>query len=116
MQTPLAQTLVAMVAVAVFLMMAQRAHAQQQPNRMYAMRAAAAGAGILAINAALRMIGVDVAQIQGWIALLAFACIAVAGFFLVRAALRNEAIQIRQEVQRQAEAFKTSNDDDDSRR
>jgi hypothetical protein len=34
----------------------------------------------------------------------------------VRAALRNEAIQIRQEVQRQAEAFKTSNDDDDSRR
>jgi UPF0716 family protein affecting phage T7 exclusion len=57
-----------------------------------------------------------VAHIQGWVALLAFACIAVAGFFLVRAALRNEAIQIRQEVQRQADAFKTSNDDDETRR
>ncbi|MEY2846514.1 MAG: hypothetical protein RL076_2060 [Chloroflexota bacterium] len=116
MQTPLAQTLIAMVAVAVFLLMAQRAQAQKQQNRAYAMRAAAAGAGILAANAALRMFGVDVTMFQGWVALLAFACIAVAGVFLVRAALRNEAMQIRHEVQRQADEFKATSDDDATRR
>lgn len=80
------------------------------------MRLAACSAGILSLNAALRMFGVDVTGLQAWIAALAFACIAAAGAFLVRAALRNEAVQIRQEVQRQADAFKQSNDPHDNTR
>lgn len=114
MQTPMGQTLVALVAVAVFLLMAQRAQANKQHNRTIAMRLAACGVGVLAANAALRMFGVDVAYLQSWIAGVAFACMVGAGVFLVRAALRNEALQIRQEVRRQADAFKHTQDNHDN--
>ena len=113
MQTPLGQTLVACVAMAVFLLMAQRAQSSGQQNRMRAMRAAAASTAILAGNAALRTVGIDVTAYQTYIALGAFACIALAGFFLVRAALRSEATQIRSEVRRRADEFKNSTPPDD---
>lgn len=106
MQTPIGQTLVALVAVAVFLLMAQRAQTYKQHNRANAMRFAAAGTGILALNAGLRMFGIDIAVIQSWIALVVFACMALAGVFLVRSALRNETMLIRDEIKRQADAFK----------
>ncbi len=113
MQTPMGQTLVALVAMAVFLLMAQRAQSVGQTNRMRAMRAAAASTAILSANAALRMFGIDVSAYQTYIALGAFACIALAGFFLVRAALRSEAMQIRVEVQRRADEFKSNTPPDD---
>lgn len=113
MQTPMGQTLVAFVAMAVFLVMAQRAQTFRQSNRMHAMRAAAASTAILAANAAMRMFGIDVSAYQTGIAVGAFACIALAGFFLVRSALRGETTQIRSEVQRRADEFKSNTPPDD---
>lgn len=107
MQQPTPVQLVLLLAVVLILaQMRRKALALQQPNRANAFVAAQVAAVVLFLNAAARMMTQSIEAYQSSIAILAFAPIAIAAYFLVQSALKGEATRIAPEVQRQAEAFK----------
>jgi len=111
MQQPSTFSMIAMcVVVIVLIRMRKTALSMGQPNRARAFFSAMIAGIILFLNVAVRMQTDLLEPYQSGIAIVAFTPILIAGVFLVRAALRGEANQIRAEVQKQAEAFKQSSD------
>ena len=109
MQQPSTFSMLAMcVVVIVLIRMRKTALSMGQPNRARAFFSAMIAGIILFLNVAIRMQTDLFEPYQNAIAIIAFTPILIAGVFLVRAALRGEATQIRAEVQKQADAFKQS--------
>lgn len=106
MQSLIFPVIVSVVATLLLGQMSRRAQMNGQVNRAWAMRAATVAAAILAVNGMARLFGLAVDSVQPIIAAVAFGCMAVAGFFLVRAALKGEAVQLQIAAQQQAEEFK----------
>lgn len=107
MQQPSPTQLILLLCVVLILaMMRRKAIALQQPNRANAFVAAQAAAVILFVNAGARLLHLGIEPYQSSVAIVAFAPIAIAAFFLVQAALKGEATRIAPEVRRQADAFK----------
>lgn len=106
MQSLILPVIVSVVATVLLALMSRRAQISGQVNRMWAMRAATIASAILAINGTARLLNLAVENVQPIIAAVAFGCMAVAGFFLVRAALKGEAVQVQAEARQQAEEFK----------
>ncbi|MFM2032475.1 MAG: hypothetical protein RLZZ297_1240 [Chloroflexota bacterium] len=100
------QLIVMVVVVIVLVMMRRKAVELGQPNRANAFIAALVAAVVLGINTAVRLAGIDIEAYQSSVAIVAFAPIAIAAYFLIQAALKGEANRIAPEVQRQADAFK----------
>ncbi|MFM2310324.1 MAG: hypothetical protein RLY87_2446 [Chloroflexota bacterium] len=109
MQQPTTFSLIAMcIVVVVLIRMRKHALSVGQQNRANAFFSAMIAGFILFLNAAIRMQTNILEPFQNAIAIVAFTPILIAGAFLVRAALRGEATQIKAEVQKQTEAFKQS--------
>ena len=106
MQSLIFPGIVSVLATLLLGQMSRSAQRNGQVNRAWAMRAATVAAAILAVNGTARLFGLAVDSVQPIIAAVAFGCMAVAGFFLVRAALKGEAVQIKIAAQQQAEEFK----------
>lgn len=85
------------------------ARTNNQPNRSKAFMSAAGAATILTVNGILRYAFGDVID-QTIVAGTAFILFGVTGFHLVRAALKGEAVQIKQAAAQQAEEFKRKNE------
>jgi hypothetical protein len=115
MQSLLFPVIVSVVATLLLGQMSRRAQINGQVNRAWAMRAATAAAAILAVNGIARLFGLAVDGVQPIIAAVAFGCMAVAGFFLVRAALKGEAVQLQIAAQQQAEEFKKAQEQRNAR-
>ncbi len=119
MQQPSTFAMVAMcIVVMILIRMRKNALAVGQKNRATAFLSAMIAGLILFLNAAVRLQTDVLEPYQSSIAIIAFAPILIAGGFLVRAALKGEATQIRTEAKRQADAYKASrpapNDDKES--
>lgn len=80
-----------------------------QPNRSKAFMSAAGAATVLTVNGVLRYMFGEVVD-QMVIAGTAFILFGVTGVFLMRAALKGEALQIKQDATKQAEEFKRQNE------
>ena len=115
MQSLILPVIVSVVATFLLGQMSRRAQINGQINRAWAMRAAMGAAAILAVNGIARLLGLAVDAVQPIIATVAFGCMAVAGFFLVRAALKGEAVQIKIAAQQQAEEFKKAQEQRNAR-
>jgi hypothetical protein len=85
------------------------ARSNNQPNRSKAFLSAAGAATVLTVNGILRYTVGDVID-QSIVAGTAFILFGVTGFHLVRAALKGEAVQIKQAAAQQAEEFKRKNE------
>jgi ABC-type nickel/cobalt efflux system permease component RcnA len=115
MQSLIFPVIVSVIATLLLGQMSRRAQINGQVNRAWAMRAATAAAAILAVNGLARLLGLAVDSVQPIIAAVAFGCMAVAGFFLVRAALKGEAVQLQIAAQQQAEEFKKAQEQRNAR-
>ncbi len=85
------------------------ARTNKQPNRSKAFMSAAGAATVLTVNGVMRYVFGDVVD-QTIVAGTAFILFGVTGFYLVRAALKGEAVQIKQAAAQQAEEFKRKNE------
>ncbi len=106
------------IIAAIVLLRLSRGMAARQPNRSRALLSAAIAVLIMAVYGIAGALGVDTAGWQTPISVLAMVGMGVAGFFLVRAALRGEAAQLAEEAKRQAAEYRRtreSEQSDDSR-
>ena len=106
------------IIAAIVLLRLSRGMAARQPNRSRALLSAAIAVLIMAVYGIAGAFGVDTASWQTPISVLALLGMGVAGFFLVRSALRGEAAQIAAEAKRQAAEYRRereSEQSDDSR-
>ncbi|MBM4412265.1 MAG: hypothetical protein FJ040_02285 [Chloroflexi bacterium] len=85
------------------------ARTNNQPNRSRAFLSASGAATILTVNGIMRYLQIEIID-QTVVAGAAFILFAVTGFYLVRAALKGEAVHIRQKAAEQAEEFKRQHD------
>jgi multisubunit Na+/H+ antiporter MnhG subunit len=85
------------------------ARTNNQPNRSKAFLSAAGAAMVLTVNGVMHYLNLTVIDPMV-IAVTAFILFGVTGFYLVRAALKGEAVQIKQAAARQAEEFKRKNE------
>jgi uncharacterized protein YjaZ len=102
--------LLSLFALFVLVRLSTVARTNNQPNRSKAFMSAAGAATVLTVNGVMRYVFGDGVIDQTIVAGTAFILFGVTGFHLVRAALKGEAVQIRQEAAQQAEEFKRKNE------
>ncbi len=112
MQTTPPVMIVVSIIAALWLIRMSRQVASTQPNRGWAFLCGSVAVSVLALNGIAGYVGVDTTTWQSVVGAAAMAAMVGAGFFLVRAALRGEAVQLQQEAKRQAARYREEHDHD----
>lgn len=102
--------LLSLFAMFVLARLSTIARTNKQQNRSKAFMSAAGAATVLTVNGVMRYAFGDSVIDQTIVAGTAFILFGVTGFYLIRAALKGEAVQIKQAAAQQAEEFKRKNE------